>query len=152
MAHLRAHRESRGASRRRRPGSSVLLLLVRWGSRISPPNLESGDNSVQGSPYAVAEGNAVCHGPVAGVFAPYGSSGWLIYRLDHREPLGRDCANSRAFIFGEVVLIGPRVFGAYLKVAAGTADALDTLHRYRASLVWQTRQTAPAQLLCQSPR
>jgi hypothetical protein len=122
-------------------GAVLLLVMIASAVRISA-QLSSPDNSLEGSVYPVQVGRIICDGPTARVFAPYGSSGWLLYRLDHRDPAGRDCAPDRLFIFGEVDLMGPKVLTQYLTLVSAGTGTMSILRRYQVSLVWQGT-TAP---------
>jgi hypothetical protein len=62
-----------------------------------------------------------------------------LYRIDHREPVGADCAPDRLFIFGEVDLMGNRVLTEYLDVADGASGSIGILRRNGVNLVWQPR-------------
>jgi len=128
----------------------LLVVLLTAGARVAD-QLASPLNQLQGSAYPVAVGRVICQGPPARVFAPYGSSGWLLYRIDPHQPAGRDCAPDRVFIFGEVVLMGPRVMADYLQISAGYPGSLKLLRQYRVSLVWQGRASPLTELLQQAP-
>ncbi len=149
--HIRTAR--RLAVPRRRPPAprwfvAVVLVLVTAVSvvRISQ-ELQSPDNQLQGSAYPVQVGRVICHGPSARVLAPYGRSGWLLYRIDHRDPAGRSCAEDRLFIFGEVDLMGSRVISQYLAAVAADPGTMATLRKYQVSLVWQGRESSLSRLL-----
>jgi hypothetical protein len=96
-------------------------------------------------------GKVICEGPPARVFAPYGSSGWLLYRLDHRDPSGRDCAPDQLFIFGEVDLMGPKVLKQYLSAVSAASGTMAILSHYQVSLVWQGRADPLTRLLQNQP-
>jgi hypothetical protein len=136
---------SRGVKRaRRRPApawfvASVLVMVALAAGARMLDQLHSPENELISSAYPVAVGQAICQGPAARVLAPYGSSGWLLYRIDHRVAVGRSCAPDRVFIFGEVVLMGRTVLSDYLTAVAGGGGSLAVLRRYRVSLVWQPR-------------
>ncbi|HUY60552.1 MAG TPA: hypothetical protein VMW49_01635, partial [Candidatus Dormibacteraeota bacterium] len=102
--------------------AALVVLAVVAGLRIGAM-AASPQNRPLSAAYPVAVGRVLCHGPAARVFAPYGASGWLLYRIDRRAPIGRGCAPDRVFIFGEVDLIGPRIFQQYLMAAAGLPAA-----------------------------
>ncbi len=137
---------------RRRPaprwfvGAVLLIVVLASVVRISS-QLSSPDNSLQSSTYPVQVGRVICAGPAARVFTPYGSSGWLLYRIDPRDPAGSGCAPDRLFIFGEVDLMGPKVLGQYLTVVGASPGTLAILDHYKVSLVWQGRGSALALLL-----
>jgi hypothetical protein len=147
-------RSSRGIGHRRRSrpapswfvAAAMVLVVLASAVRIST-HLSSPDNRLEGSVYPVQVGRVICDGPKARVFAPYGSSGWLLYRLDHRDPAGRDCASDQLFIFGEVDLMGPKVLEQYLTVVSAAPGTLGILRHYRVGLVWQGRGTPLANLL-----
>lgn len=147
-------RSSRGLGRRgRRPPAprwfvaAVMVLVVLAGAVRISYQLSSPDNQLEGSVYPVQVGRVICDGPKARVFAPYGSSGWLLYRLDHRDPAGRNCAADQLFIFGEVDLMGSKVLGQYLTVVSAAPGTMAILRHYRVSLVWEGRGTPLADLL-----
>ena len=149
--HIRRSRGfGRPRGRSRAPGwfvaAVMVLAMLASAVRISV-QLSSPDNRVEGSAYPVQVGRLICDGPPARVFAPYGRSGWLLYRLDHRDPTGRDCAPDQLFIFGEVDLMGPNVLKQYLTVVSAASGTLAILRRYQVSLVWQGRGTPLANLL-----
>ncbi|HUY09293.1 MAG TPA: hypothetical protein VMW80_07555 [Candidatus Dormibacteraeota bacterium] len=120
----------------------VLASVVRISSQLSSP-----DNTLQSSAYPVQVGRVICAGPAARVFTPYGSSGWLLYRIDPRDPAGSGCAPDRLFIFGEVDLMGPKVLEQYLTVVGASPGTLAILDHHKVSLVWQGRGSALALLL-----
>ncbi len=124
----------------------VVMVALAAGARVVD-QLSSPENQLQGSAYPVQVGRVICQGPQARVFAPYGSSGWLLYRIDRNQPAGRGCAPDRVFIFGEVVLMGPQVMTDYLRISAGYPGSLRLLARYGVNLVWQGRQTPLTDLL-----
>jgi len=151
--HVRARR--RLVSRRRRPpaprwfvAAVLILVVVASGVRISA-QLASPDNHLESSAYPVQVGRVICDGPSARVFTPYGSAGWLLYRLDHRNPAGRNCQPDELFIFGEVNLMGNRVLSDYLTVVSAAPGTLSILQRYQVSLVWQGTKD-PLTLLLES--
>lgn len=117
--------------------ATVMVVIVIAGTIRIGQQLGSPDNQMQSSAYATQVGRVICQGPASRIFAPYGSSGWLIYRIDHLEPKGVGCSASSVFIFGEVVLMGRQVFADYLAIAAGGSDASTILRQYRVTLVWQ---------------
>ncbi|MGC1184151.1 MAG: hypothetical protein WBA31_03235 [Candidatus Dormiibacterota bacterium] len=129
-------------------GAVLLLVVLASAVRISG-QLGSPDNRLQGSVYPVRVGRIICAGPTSRVFVPYGSSGWLLYRLDHRDPAGKDCASDRLFIFGEVDLMGSKVLTQYLTATSAAAGTMSILRHYQVSLVWQGR-TAPLTRLLQT--
>ncbi|MHB8554156.1 MAG: hypothetical protein ACYDCB_00605 [Candidatus Dormibacteria bacterium] len=151
LAHLKQVRQGR-LSRPVQPAplwfvAVVLgLVVVAAGARVSA-QLASPENHLQSAAYPVQVGRVICAGPPARVFTPYGSSGWLLYRLDHRTPAGSGCAADRVFIFGEVVLMGPQVMADYLRISAGYPGSLTLLRRYGVNLVWQARGTSLTDLL-----
>jgi hypothetical protein len=116
----------------------LILVVLTAGARIAD-QLSRPENQLQGSAYPVQVGRVICDGPTSRVFAPYPLSGWLLYRIDHREPLGADCAPDRLFIFGEVDLMGSRVLTEYLDVANGASGSIGILRRNGVNLVWQPR-------------
>jgi hypothetical protein len=120
----------------------VLASVVRISSQLSSP-----DNRLESSAYPVQVGRAICEGPTARVFTPYGSSGWLLYRIDPRDPAGSNCAPDRLFIFGEVDLMGPQVLEKYLTAISASPGTMAILDHYQVSLVWQGRGSALALLL-----
>ncbi len=150
-------RTARGASPRRRHPAPlwftglVLLLVALTSAARMAAQLASPENQIQGSAYPVAVGRVICAGPAARVFAPYGRSGWLLYRIDHAEPLGRNCAPDRVFIFGEAVLMGHKILQEYLQIVAGGGGSLSLLRSYRVNLVWQARGSPLAVLLNRTP-
>jgi hypothetical protein len=75
----------------------------------------------------------------------------LLYRLDHRDPAGRDCAPDRVFIFGEVDLMGPKVLTQFLTASSAAPGAMSILRRYQVSLVWQGRSEPLTLLLQKEP-
>ncbi|HUY54845.1 MAG TPA: hypothetical protein VMV23_06775 [Candidatus Nanopelagicaceae bacterium] len=125
----------------------VLVLVVLAAGARMVDQLASPENQLQGSAYPVQVGRVICQGPKARVFAPYGSSGWLLYRIDRNQPAGRSCAPDRVFIFGEVVLMGPQVMTDYLRISAGYPGSLRLLGRYGVTLVWQGRRAPLTELL-----
>ncbi len=141
---------------RRRPaprwfvGAVLLIVVLTSAVRISA-QLSSADNYLEGSVYPVQVGKVICEGPPARVFAPYGSSGWLLYRLDHRDPAGRDCAPDQLFIFGEVDLMGPKVLKQYLRAVSAAPGTMAILSHYQVSLVWQGRADPLTRLLQNQP-
>ncbi|MGH7642596.1 MAG: hypothetical protein ACRENX_06220 [Candidatus Dormibacteria bacterium] len=144
------------SQRQRRPAprwfvGAVLLLVVIAGAVRVSAELNSPDDHLEGSSYPVQVGRVICDGPTARVFTPYGSSGWLLYRLDHRAPTGRDCAADRLFIFGEVDLMGPKVLTKYLTVTGAAPGTMAILRHYRVSLVWQGRSDPLTALLQKQP-
>ncbi len=151
-------REARGfpRPRRRRPapvwfvGAVLVLVVLATGARMLD-QLHSPENSLTGSAYPVQVGRVICEGPPARVFAPYGSSGWLLYRIDHRVPLGRSCAPDTVFIFGEVVLIGRQVMSEYLTAVGGGQGSLAVLREHHVTLVWQPRAAPLTVLLLSTP-
>ncbi|MGH7608627.1 MAG: hypothetical protein ACREOD_01595 [Candidatus Dormibacteria bacterium] len=150
-------RARRRASRRRRRsapiwfvGAITALALVAGVVRVSA-QLSSPYDQLQGSYYPAQVGRVICNGPPARVFAPYGSAGWLLYRLDHRQAAGRGCAPDRVFVFGEVDLMGPTVLADYLTTVAAGRGTMAILDRYRVNLVWQGRATPLANLLGREP-
>jgi len=151
-------RNQRGAgmSNRVRPAPAwfvavVLLVVVATAGARVADQLASPENNLLGTAYPVQVGRVICDGPSARVFAPYGSSGWLLYRTDHREPAGRDCAPDQVFIFGEVVLMGRQVMADYLAAVDGGGASLAILRRYDVTLVWQPRGAPLAALLQRTP-
>jgi len=150
--HVRSARRM-APQRRRRPaprwfvGAVLLLVVLASAVRIST-QLSSPDNHLEGSVYPVQVGRVICDGPTARVFTPYGSSGWLLYRLDHRDPASRDCAPDQLFIFGEVDLMGSKVLTQYLTAVSAASGTMAILRHYQVSLVWQGR-AAPLTLLLQ---
>jgi len=138
--------------RRRRPaprwfvGAVLLLVVLASAVRISA-QLNNPDDHLEGSSYPVQVGRVICDGPTARVFAPYGSSGWLLYRLDHRDPADRSCAPDRLFIFGEVNLMGPKVLTQFLTVSTAAPGAMAILRDYGVTLVWQGRHDPLTRLL-----
>ena len=151
VEHVRTARKM-APGRRRRPaprwfvGTVLLLVVLVSAVRISA-QLSSPDNHLEGSVYPVQVGRIICDGPTARVFAPYGSTGWLLYRLDHRDPAGSSCAPDRLFIFGEVDLMGPKVLTQYLTVDSAAPGTMAILRHYGVSLVWQGRTAALTRLL-----
>lgn len=148
---------ARGLGRRRvRPAPVwfvalvLLMVVVAAGARVAD-QLASPENDLLGTAYPVQVGRVICDGPSARVFAPYGSSGWLLYRIDRSQPAGRDCAPDRVFIFGEVVLMGRQVMSAYLQAVDGGSASLATLRHYDVTLVWQPRGAPLAALLQRTP-
>lgn len=145
-------RERPARRRPRRPAplwfmAAVLLMVgIATGARMAD-QIASPENSLLGSAYPTQVGRVICDGPTARVLAPYGSSGWLLLRLDHRQPSGTNCAPDRVFIFGEVVLMGPTVMRDYLQIVAAGNQSLSLLRQYRVSLVWQSRGSPLAVLL-----
>jgi hypothetical protein len=125
----------------------TILVMVTAGARIAG-QLSNPENQLQGAAYPAQVGRVICDGPTATVFAPYALSGWLLYRIDHREPAGVNCAPDRLFIFGEVDLMGPRVLTEYLAATAGSSDSLGILRNNRVKLVWQHRGS-PLSLILQ---
>ena len=125
----------------------VLALVVLTTAARMMSQLGSPENQLQSSAYPVAVGRVICDGPTARVLAPYGSSGWLLYRIDRAEPAGRGCAPDRVFIFGEAVLMGRQIISDYLQIVAGGQGSLSLLNSYRVNLVWQPRGSALAVLL-----
>jgi hypothetical protein len=124
----------------------VLASAIRISSQLSSP-----DNHLESSVYPVQVGRVICEGPTARVFSPYGSSGWLLYRLDPRDPAGSDCAPDRLFIFGEVDLMGPKVLEQYLTAVSASPGTMAILDQYHVSLVWQGRASPLALLLQAKP-
>ena len=154
LSHLGQAR--RFAPVRRRPApawfvASVLLIVALAAGARMLDQLHSPENDLTGSAYPVAVGRVICQGPTARVFAPYGSSGWLLYRIDHRTPLGRSCAPDRVFIFGEVVLMGRQVMSDYLTAVSGGAGSLAVLREHGVNLVWQPRGAPLTTLLLRTP-
>jgi hypothetical protein len=149
--YVRAARKS-ALPRRRRPaprwfvGAVLLMVVLASVVRISS-QLNSPDNRLQSSAYPVQVGRVICEGPTARVFTPYGSSGWLLYRIDPRNPAAGNCAPDRLFIFGEVDLMGPKVLGQFLTVVGASPGTLAILDHYKVSLVWQGRGSPLALLL-----
>jgi hypothetical protein len=147
----------RMAPRRRRPPAprwyvAAVLLIVVLGSAVRVSGqLNNPQDHLEGSSYPVQVGRVICDGPTARVFTPYGSSGWLLYRLDHRDPAGRDCAPDRLFIFGEVDLMGPKVLTQYLTVVSAEPGTMAILRHYQVSLVWQGRGDPLPRLLRVQP-
>ncbi|MGC2191867.1 MAG: hypothetical protein WA751_06005 [Candidatus Dormiibacterota bacterium] len=149
--HVRTARKM-APPRRRRPAprwfvAAVLLLVVVASAVRVSAQLNNPDDHLEGSSYPVQVGRVICDGPTARVFTPYGSSGWLLYRLDPRDPAGRDCAPDRLFIFGEVDLMGSKVLTQYLTVVSASSGTMAILRHYRVSLVWQGRTAPLTQLL-----
>ncbi len=130
--------------------TALAALVVVAGLRIGAM-AASPENRPLSAAYPVAVGRVLCQGPAARVFAPYGASGWLLYRIDPRAPIGRGCAPDRVFIFGEVDLIGPVVFHQYLVAAAGLPAATRILRQYGVTAVWQPRQGPLTALLRRDP-
>ncbi|MGH7758291.1 MAG: hypothetical protein ACREN7_03155, partial [Candidatus Dormibacteria bacterium] len=95
----------------------------------------------------VQVGRVICDGPQARVFDPYGEAGWLLYRLDPRDPAARGCVDDRVFIFGEVDLMGPKVLSQYLTATKALPGTMAILRHYRVTLVWQGRGQPLARLL-----
>jgi len=149
--YVRSARKS-ALPRRRRPappwfvGAVLLMVVLASVVRISS-QLNSPDNRLQSSAYPVQVGRVICEGPTARVFTPYGSSGWLLYRIDPRNPAASNCAPDRLFIFGEVDLMGPKVLGQFLTVVGASPGTLAILDHYKVSLVWQGRGSPLALLL-----
>lgn len=127
----------------------LLLVAVASGARMIG-QVASPENSLQSSAYPVQVGRVICHGPTARVFAPYASGGWLLYRIDHRVPVGIGCAPDRVFIFGEVVLMGRTVLADYLTAESAGAGSLGILRSFAVTLVWQPRDAPLANLLRQT--
>jgi len=153
--HVRSVRKMTARPRRRPAprwfvGAVLLLVVLASAVRISG-QLGSPDNHLQSSVYPVQVGRIICDGPTARVLVPYGISGWLLYRLDHRDPAGKDCAPDRLFIFGEVDLMGPKVLTQYLTVTSAAAGTMSILRHYQVDLVWQGR-SAPLTRLLQTQR
>lgn len=137
---------------RRRPApawfvAAVLIIVSLAAGARMVDQLHSPKNELMGSAYPVAVGRVICDGPPARVFAPYGSSGWLLYRIDHRVAAGRHCAPDRVFIFGEVVLMGRQILSQYLTAVSGGAGSLAVLRQHRVNLVWQPRGAPLSTLL-----
>lgn len=137
---------------RRRPApawfvAAVLIIVSLAAGARMVDQLHSPKNELMGSAYPVAVGRVICDGPPARVFAPYGSSGWLLYRIDHRVAAGRHCAPDRVFIFGEVVLMGRQILSQYLTAVSGGAGSLAVLREHRVNLVWQPRGAPLSTLL-----
>lgn len=142
--------------RRRRPAPLwftvfvLLLVALATGGRMAA-QLSSPENTLQSSAYPVRVGKVICAGPESRVLAPYGRSGWLLYRIDRAVPVGSACAPDRLFIFGEAVLMGHRILGDYLRIVAGGSQSLRLLRSYRVNLVWQPRGSSLAELLQRTP-
>ena len=142
--------------RQRRPaprwfvGAVLLMVVLASAVRVSA-QLNNPDDHLNGSAYPVQVGRVICDGPTARVFTPYGSSGWLLYRLDHRDPAGRACASDRLFIFGEVDLMGPKVLTQYLTAVGAGPGTMSILRHYQVSLVWQGREDPLTLLLQKQP-
>ncbi len=155
LEHVRTSRGMKPA--RKRPPAprwfvgAVLLLVVLASAVRVAAQLNSPDNRLEGASYPVQVGRVICDGPAARVFTPYGSSGWLLYRIDHRDPAGRDCATDRLFIFGEVDLMGPKVLSQYLTVVGADPGTMAILDHYHVSLVWQGRSDPLSLLLRRQP-
>ncbi len=146
----------RAARQRRRPAprwfvaALLMLVVLATGVRVSQ-QLRAPDNQLLSSAYPVQVGRVICDGPTARVFAPYGSSGWLLYRLDPRDPAGASCAPDRLFIFGEVDLMGTKVLQQYLTVTEANPGTMAILEHYRVDLVWQGRGQPLSRLLQRQP-
>ncbi|MGH7611127.1 MAG: hypothetical protein ACREN4_03830 [Candidatus Dormibacteria bacterium] len=123
-------------------GLAVVAVSVRISTELASPY-----NRLEGSFYPTQVGRVICDGPPARVLAPYGSSGWLLYRLDPRQPAGSACAPDRLFVFGEVDLIGPKVLGDYLTAVSASGGTMGILRHYRVTMVWQGRGSPLAELL-----
>ena len=142
LSHLGAARGLKPIQRRGAPAwfvTAVLVIVALAAGARMLDQLHSPENSLTGSAYPVAVGRVICDGPAARVFAPYGSSGWLLFRIDHRVAAGSSCAPDRVFIFGEVVLMGRQIMSDYLTAVSGGAGSLAVLRAHRVNLVWQPR-------------
>lgn len=131
-------------------GAVLVIVVLASAVRISA-QLNSPDDHLEGASYPVQVGRVICDDPTARVFTPYGSSGWLLYRIDHRDPAGRDCAPDRVFIFGEVDLMGPKVLTQFLTASSAAPGTMSILRRYQVSLVWQGRSEPLTLLLQKEP-
>ncbi|HUY96083.1 MAG TPA: hypothetical protein VMW47_00375 [Verrucomicrobiae bacterium] len=125
-------RRARGAA-----AVAVLALVALVTAARMVVAVRSPENAPTGSAYPNQIARLLCHGPRARVLAPYGASGWLLYRLDPHQSGGRGCTPDRLFVFGEVNVMGPEALRAYLTAVAGGPRALRVLARTRTTVVWQ---------------
>lgn len=141
-----------GGRRARAATAAVALAAVALVTAVRVTAVvRSPENDPGSSAYPEAVARLLCAGPPARVLAPYGSSGWLLYQLDPRQPRGRGCRPDRVFIFGEVNVVGPRVLAGYLTAVAGGPGVPRLLARTRTTLVWQPRGSPLAWRLAADP-
>jgi len=126
---------------------AIVMVIAVGASAVAFADPRNNDRSAS---YPVAVADALCKGPPANVFEPYGSAGWLLYEENRGAP--RPCAHDPVFIFGEVYVMGPQLFQEYLDASAAAPDTAAILESHDVTAVWQGRGSALASWLATNDR